>query len=289
MPFALRANESPANGVRRIARHELGLAARTLRGTAREAVRIHTARKHLKKLRALLRLVRERIGKDFFRAHNRRLRDLGRQLAPLRDAEVARLTLGQLRRGAQTVSARRALSHLRRRVGTELAVDHRRSSLRQVAAELAKIKRCVDRWPLAGLGWSDLARVAGGTYRRARVEREHFRLRRDLASLHEWRKRSKDLWYQLLLLRPLARTPARALARRLDTLTETQGLMHDVQLVLDATLRHGRELTVWEREAVRELAGDRLAEFTGLALAQGRRVFRHTPKAFAAEFRPLPR
>lgn len=289
MPFCFRANESPADGVRRIARQELSLAARTLCGTAREAVRVHNARKHLKKLRALLRLVRGRTGRDFFRAHNHRLRDLGRQLAPLRDTEVARLTLGQLRRGAHTVPARRALSHLRHSVGAELPDQPRGATGHRVAAELAKLERAVGRWPLAGLAWGELATTAGRTYRRAQIEREHFRLRRDLASLHEWRKRSKDLWYQLLLLRALTRPPARKLTRQLDALTDTQGLMHDVQLVLDALLRHGRELSVWEREAVRELAGDRLAEFTGLALAHGRRVFRPTPKEFAAHLRALPR
>ena len=112
MPFRLRDDESPSDGLRRIARAELGLAIRTLRSPTREAVRIHSARKHLKKLRALLRLVREHTGKPFFRARNRRLRDLGRRLAPMRDAEVARLTLAQLRRAANTVPARRALSRL---------------------------------------------------------------------------------------------------------------------------------------------------------------------------------
>lgn len=288
MPFRLRDDVSPADGLRRLARAELGLAIRALRGPAREAVRVHHARKHLKKLRALLRLVREHTGQPFFRARNRRLRDLGRRLAPMRDAEVARLTLAQLRRGANTVPARRALAHLRQRVGTELPDEHRTAAIRRVAVELGRLRREIPRWPLVNLEWSDLARTVTRTYRRARIEREHFRLRRDLASLHEWRKRSKDLWYQLLLLHPLARTAARKLARQLDALTDTQGLMHDVQLVADAMQRHGRELSVWEREAVRELTGDRLAELTGLVLSQGRRVFHATPADFAGNLRAKP-
>jgi CHAD domain-containing protein len=289
MPFRLRARETPADGLRRVAREELRLAIRTLRGTARESVRVHNARKHLKKLRALLRLARGHTGRAFFRARNRRLRDLGHKLAPMRDAEVARLTLAQLRRGANTIQARRALAHLRQRVGTGLKDGSRGAAFRRSAAELARLQIETARWPFDRLDWSALARVLSRTYRRAQVEREHFRLRRDLASLHEWRKRSKDLWYQLLLLRPLTRPAARKLARQLDALTHTQGLMHDVQLVLDALQRHGRELSVWEREAVRELTGDRLAEFTGLALARGRRVFQSTPAEFAETLRDTPR
>jgi CHAD domain-containing protein len=289
MPFHLRARETPADGLRRVAHEELRMAIRTLRGNARESVRVHYARKHLKKLRALLRLVRGHTGQAFFRARNRRLRDLGRMLAPLRDAEVARLTLAQLRRRANTIPARRALAHLRQRVSGELADQSRTAALRRVAAELARLQRETARWRFDGLDWNALAHVITRTYRRAKIEREHFRLRRDLVSLHEWRKRSKDLWYQLLLLRPLARPDARKLARHLDTLTSTQGLMHDVQLVLDALHRHGRELSVWEREVVRELTVDRLAEFTGVALAQGRRVFQPAPAEFAETLRDQPR
>jgi CHAD domain-containing protein len=288
MPFRLPDDAPPADGLRRVARSELLQAARTLRGTGREATRVHNARKHLKKLRALLRLVRAQTGSKFFRAHNRRLRDLGRRLAPLRDAEVAQMTLGQMRRAAPTTSSRRAVSHLRARVNARIPSAGREAVLRQVARELEALERAIPNWPLGELDWPDLTAAVVKTYRRARIEHEHFRLRRDLASLHEWRKRSKDLWYQLLLLQPLARTAARKLTRQLDSLTDIQGRMHDVQLVLDALRQHARDLSVWEQQAVQELAEDNLATMMPQALTSGRRLFRYKLNRFADMLRRRP-
>jgi CHAD domain-containing protein len=288
MPLRLPADVPPADGLRRVARSELRQAARTLRGTGREATRVHNARKHLKKLRALLRLVRAQTGPGFFRIHNRRLRDLGRRLAPLRDAEVAQLTLGQMRRAAPTTSSRRAVSHLRARISARIPAVGRGAVLRQVARELQTLEKSVPSWPLGELAWPDLTAAVVKTYRRARIEHEHFRLRRDLASLHEWRKRSKDLWYQLLLLQPLARGAARKLTRQLDCLTDIQGRMHDVQLVLDALRRQARHLSVWEQQAVQELAEDSLATLMPQALTSGRRLFRFKPDRFADMLRRRP-
>jgi len=289
MSFRFRAKESPAVAVRRIARSELRLAAAALRRHSRETVRIHTARKHLKKLRAVLRLVRAQTGTAFFRTHNRRLRDLGRRLAPLRDAQVALLTLARLRRRAPDTRTRRAASHLRRLINARLPHETREAVLRSVADELQALRREVGRWPLNEIAWPDLARALTRTYRRAQIEREHFRLRRDVASLHEWRKRSKDLWYQLLLLDTLCRKPARKLACALDELTDTQGLMHDLQLVLDSLHRHVRTLAVWERQAISELTGDRLEELDATALRLGNRVFLESPSSFLQNLRAHPK
>ncbi len=47
---------------------------------------IHTARKSLKKARAVLRLLRDGMSNDAYQAENSGLRDAGRVLSPIRDA-----------------------------------------------------------------------------------------------------------------------------------------------------------------------------------------------------------
>ncbi|NIS31707.1 MAG: CHAD domain-containing protein, partial [Actinobacteria bacterium] len=54
---------------------------------------IHDARKKLKRLRALLRLVRDDIGDSAYHNENVVLRDTARTLAGMRDAGVLRTTL----------------------------------------------------------------------------------------------------------------------------------------------------------------------------------------------------
>src|SRR5262245_49812018 len=47
---------------------------------------VHTARKRLKEVRALLRLIRSELGETVFNQNNRDLRDVARPLSELRDA-----------------------------------------------------------------------------------------------------------------------------------------------------------------------------------------------------------
>ena len=49
---------------------------------------MHDTRKHLKKARAALRLVRRQIGRGLFKRQDHRLRDVGRMISEIRDAEV---------------------------------------------------------------------------------------------------------------------------------------------------------------------------------------------------------
>ena len=81
--------------VRRVARGRIDHALDELRGdsdsTREEAV--HEARKDMKKLRALLRLVRDELGDDVYRRENVSFRDAGRRLAGARDSQVLLETL----------------------------------------------------------------------------------------------------------------------------------------------------------------------------------------------------
>ena len=58
---------------------------------------IHQGRKDLKKLRAALRLIRDHADEEFIPAESVRLRDAGRLLATVRDADVKVQTLASLR------------------------------------------------------------------------------------------------------------------------------------------------------------------------------------------------
>ncbi len=84
--------------VRRVARGRIDHALDELRGesdsTREEAV--HEARKDMKKLRALLRLVRGELGDRVYAFENTCFRDTARELSGVRDADVMLVTLGDL-------------------------------------------------------------------------------------------------------------------------------------------------------------------------------------------------
>ena len=90
MSFEFKPNEQVEHAVRRIARAEFRdlIAALTGRRRFGRDKLVHDARKRLKKLRALVRLVRDAIGSKTYRRENRALRDVGRAFSTARDAKV---------------------------------------------------------------------------------------------------------------------------------------------------------------------------------------------------------
>src|SRR5689334_5586263 len=87
MGYHFENDESASEGVKRVAREEIDSAIDSLRskhGRDRDEG-IHEARKSIKKLRALLRLVRNELG-DAYESDVSRLREVGRKLSEFRDA-----------------------------------------------------------------------------------------------------------------------------------------------------------------------------------------------------------
>ena len=96
--YRLKRKEKTAKGVRRVARGRVENALEQLREQPEgEEAAVHTARKDLKKLRSLLRLVRGELDRATYRNESERYRDAGRLLSDARDAEVKLQTLEELR------------------------------------------------------------------------------------------------------------------------------------------------------------------------------------------------
>jgi hypothetical protein len=98
-PYRIKGKESAAAAVVRIAQACLDHALEQVRGDVLEedaATAIHEARKDLKKTRAVLRLVRDQLGKERYGRENARLREASRALSGSRDATVKADTLERL-------------------------------------------------------------------------------------------------------------------------------------------------------------------------------------------------
>lgn len=172
---------------------------------------IHQSRKDLKKLRAALRLIRDHADAEFIPAESVRLRDAGRLLAAVRDADVKVQTLASLRqRRVLPISApildewAAALEHDRDELLHSLDDPHvpvgsGGAMVRSIDAVIEECKS-VALWPVDGLtlrsarlalvrerarGIAAMGRVAEGG---------------DDEAVHDFRKRIKDLWHHLDLL-----------------------------------------------------------------------------------------
>lgn len=98
MTFRLKHNESLPTSIKRIAKEQIAKAIAELANIDELGIdeAVHQARKRLKKTRAVIRLVRDRLGSETYQRENARFRDLGRNLASLRDIKVQIETLDNL-------------------------------------------------------------------------------------------------------------------------------------------------------------------------------------------------
>jgi len=280
--YRLKSKEKPRRGIRRIA---AGRAEDALEQLAKGGEKtVHEARKDLKKMRSLLRLVRADLGKRTYRAENRRYRDAGRRLSAARDAEVKLETLSALqeRFAAQIddemIKAFREVLQ-REHSGEANAVGSDGGLSDESAKAIAAGKRRIADWRLRSKGWDLVGPGVRRTYRRGRHEMKRVAGGGNAADVHEWRKRTKDLWYQLRILRGAWPAVLAPTAEEVHELADLLGDHHDLQ-VLGDDVRERAGLFIGKDEAkqVAKLARRRQKELLGQALEIGERVYAVKPK-----------
>ncbi|MBS1894382.1 MAG: CHAD domain-containing protein [Actinobacteria bacterium] len=290
--FRLLADEDAADGVRRAIAGRLDKAAGRLREASEAgadgdalAEAIHGARKDLKKARAALRLVRDELGEKTFKRENGALRDAGRTLSASRDAEVKVATLDALTDGggdvppAATARWREALVADRDRiVGTESG------GIPEAVAAIEAVSARAPEWKLHADGWKLLSPGLDTAYRDGREAFAALGEEPTFEAVHELRKRGKDLWYQLRLLRDAWRPVLEPTAEEVHDFTDMLGDHHDLA-VLCIDLVGREEVDPVHRETLRALIEARQASLLDEARAAGERIYAEKPKAFLRRIR----
>jgi CYTH domain-containing protein/CHAD domain-containing protein len=282
--YRLLADEGAGDGVRRAIVGRLEKAAERLReaddGDA-HAEAIHGARKDLKKARAALRLVRDELGGKTFKRENRTLRDAGRALSASRDAEVKLATLDALVEGDGDVPPAAALRWREALVADrDRIVGEKSGGTAEAVAAIEAVAARAPEWKLRADGWKLLAPGLDTAYRDGRRAFAALGEEPDFEAVHELRKRGKDLWYQLRLLRDAWRPVLEPAAEEVHDFTDLLGDHHDLA-VLCIDLVGRSEADDADREALRTLIEARQASLIAEALAAGERIYAEKPKAFA--------
>jgi CHAD domain-containing protein len=263
--FRLKPGEPVPEGIARIARGRIDHASDALTEASEEGV--HDARKDMKKLRALLRLVRGEIGEKVFRRESACFRDAARELSGVRDADVMLATLADLeeRYGADTGAIRQGLEAHRLRT----AGGGRKQAAKIATAMLDEARGRVADWPLERDGFEALEDGLRRTYRRGRRDWLAAESDPSTENLHEWRKRAKDLWYHCLILQESWKPVMRALADEAHELSDRLGDDHDLAVLQE-----------WGAEPLEPLIATRRRELQEEAFAYGPRLYADKPKAF---------
>ena len=159
MAYRLKSKESVPEGIRRVVKEEFDAGLQQLNGKSRanrdEAV--HEARKSVKKIRAVLRLMRPELNGAYATETNR-LRTVGRKLSEFRDAVAIVETFDALRKKYRDHLRKHSLDSIRRRLvklrdEAEKKVETR-NAFGKLAGTLEEAAKEVKTWPLQTDGLS---------------------------------------------------------------------------------------------------------------------------------------
>jgi CHAD domain-containing protein len=215
---------------------------------------VHETRKHLKKTRAALRLVRKEIGRGLFKQQDHCLRDVGRLTSEIRDAEVRLQTVRQLQEVTQR-HRRSTYGKLEAMLTMELENFMAAFTEWQTQAVplLEQAGSAIDHWTLDQLNSKQLCGAVQASYKQARKALAKTTANPTTENFHAFRSRAKTLWYQLRILRPINPVVLKTLSDDLHSLGELLGRAHDLSF-LDERLRSEHGKSEWQREGHKLLA-----------------------------------
>jgi CHAD domain-containing protein len=284
MTYRFKLHEPIAKGVSRIGLEQIETA--ELQVTAADGDgAVHNIRRCLKRLRAILRLVRPALPEAVYRRETRAIASIGRQFASARDRVVMRQTLMKLeaRFGALPTGLGPRLEKLlakpAARQPSRIATKDRRAAV----AALAKTKQFFARIERAGIRLEHASEGLERTYRRARrLFGDGYQHPSD-GALHEWRKSVQQHWRHMQLLSRAWPDVLGGRAREAKELSRLLGEDHDLALLAAFVAEHpDAETPSGDREELIRRCRSWQLELRELAKPRGRRLFAEPAADFAS-------
>src|SRR6266567_4585045 len=272
MSYQLKHRETLGENLRRICRQQIEWAIAIAKGEKKpNDTPVHETRKHLKKTRAALRLVRKEIGRGLFKQQDRCLRDVGRLTSEIRDAEVRLQTVRQLQELTQR-HRRSTYGKLEAMLTMELENFMAAFAEWQTQAVSLLEQACsaIDHWTLDQFNSKQLRGAVQASYKQARNALAKTTANPTTENFHAFRTKAKTLWYQLRILRPINPVVLKTLSDDLSFLGER--------------LRNEHGKSEWQREGHKLLA---VIEVSQSDLQRGaaelaEHFFAERPRDFAA-------
>lgn len=277
--YRLLPGEPLPEGLARVARGRIDHALDRLKGGEDLDKAVHEARKDMKKVRAVLRLGRGELGEETYTRENARFREVARGLSGARDSKAMLEALDGLAEsglhGSEVSPLRRELERHR-----ELLAGDDGLPVKGAIESLEAAREGVEEWPLGPDRWSALR---GGLRRIYRAGRRRMRAARKdptTESLHEWRKRAKDLWYHLTLLQDAWPPVLEAAADEAHELSNRLGDDHDLAMLWDFAVEHNLA-----SDRLRSAIERRREELQKSAFEIGKRLYAERPRVFVDRLR----
>ena len=237
---------------------------------------VHDYRKSLRRARAVLSLVADSLPKSERRAVRRALQEARRALGTARDHAVAPDTLGVLPLG----DVERATAQAILQTASETMAPN--AELKQLLAEgAARAAAQVEALEAAlppSISWSSVARGVRSVYDDARRARKS--AKRSKRAFHRWRRRSKELTYQLEVIANYAGSAASELHREIEGATDTQGPAVDLIMLRDFVRTYGQGVAPEAFDQLMAAIDTQLDDLMKDSRAAAKAAFRRKPRKF---------
>ena len=244
---------------------------------------VHLVRVTIKRLRAMLRLVRPVISKTAFDLENIRLRTAARRLSVARDADVAKQTLAMLPspKGRESDAAPVALAGFGNDGGPEVDIS---KTMNQIKLDLEQTRRNLHRVRISEREWKAIEPGLREVYRQCRKRMQRALRQGDDDAFHKWRIRVKNLYYELQMLQPVWPARLNKMLAGLGQLQDKIGADHDL-VVLERSL-HRNPDTLGGTQSVERVLNSLDAnrrKLRRMTEALGRAIFDQKSRSFVHE------
>jgi CHAD domain-containing protein len=235
---------------------------------------VHESRKALRRARAVLSMTAGALPKSERRAVRAALQGARRSLSTVRDHAVAPETLGALTLGdRERETAKRVLDNAAEAIP---ALAEIKQLLGEAAARAAAQAEALAAALPPELAWDTVAAGIEDVYREARRARR--RAKGSRPWFHTWRRRSKELVYQLDFVAAHAGARTLELRADIDTATDRLGPAVDLIMLRDFVQTYAQGIPGSDIEALRNELDRQLEERMAEARKAGRDAFRRKPK-----------
>jgi CHAD domain-containing protein len=283
MAYRIRGDEAFSKAIRRIAVEQIDKALENLKpAVENKDEAVHDARVCIKKIRALLRLVRQSLGEKLYKAEDKGFRNTARLLSKARDSAALLEIFSKLNEHFSEQLTDDAFAEVKSKLSRAKTAraDGRKTAMAEAAKSLRAARRRVKDWPKPGPHTA----LTKGLKQVFKLGRENFHTayaQPAVETFHEWRKQVKHLLFETAMLKSLWPKAMKASKGELKHLGELLSDDHDLAILRKRLVKQIDEVDETEIEALMALIDQRRNELQITAKSLGARVYAEKPNEFA--------
>lgn len=230
----IRTKENFRNGIIRLLEQLNKDTARLMVARSRVHLSVHEARKNVKKIRAVLRLVRYEIGNDQYRELNTFYQGIGQQVAILRDETSLIELLENFRlrvnSGAMEKVIRKSIKQTVKKRKKEFDDFYKKKNHQMIHDQLSERFNGIRKLEITGDPNLFIIKSIGKIYSDCLTAMNKTKKDTSDATYHNWRKQVKYLMYNMMILKNAWPSFFETYIAELDELQKALGNLHDLNL-----------------------------------------------------------